>query len=43
MRAAQVLMQYLHDLAGQHGEIMALALRLNQLISRSESAVARIL
>ncbi len=43
MRAVQVLMQYLHDLASQHGEMLALALRLNQLIGRSESAVARIL
>jgi len=43
MRAVQVMMQYLHELASQHGEMLVLASRLSGLIGRSESTVTPIL
>jgi glycosyltransferase involved in cell wall biosynthesis len=42
MRAVQVIMQYLHDLALHHGEVMELANNLGGLIGRSESGVSKI-
>jgi hypothetical protein len=42
LRAVQVLMQYLSELAGQHGELLELAARFNGLIGRSENTISRI-
>jgi hypothetical protein len=43
MRAVKVTIQYLHELATQHGELLGLANRLSGLIGRSESGVTQIL
>jgi len=43
MRAVRVTIQYLHELASQHGELLGLANRLSGLIGRSESGVTQIL
>ncbi|MGA2862725.1 MAG: glycosyltransferase family 2 protein [Steroidobacteraceae bacterium] len=43
MRAVQVMMQYLHELATQHGEMLVLAKKLSDLIGHNESGVVRIL
>jgi hypothetical protein len=43
MRAVKVTIQYLHELATQHGELLALASKLSGLIGRSESGVTQIL
>ena len=43
MRTVQVMMQYLQELATQHGEMLELATRLGDLINRSESGVTRLL
>jgi hypothetical protein len=42
IRAVQVIMQYLYELAAQHGEVMELQGKLGDLIGRSESGVAPI-
>jgi hypothetical protein len=43
MRAVQVMMQYLHELAGQHGDMLEVATQLGDLINRSESGVTQLL
>jgi hypothetical protein len=43
MRAVKVTMQYLHELATQHGELLGQVTQLSDLIGRSESGVTRII
>jgi glycosyltransferase involved in cell wall biosynthesis len=43
MRAIKVTIQYLHELASQHGELLTLTSKLSGLIGRSESGVTQIL
>ena len=43
MRAVKVTMQYLQELASQHGELLALAKALSGVIGRSESGVTQLL
>jgi hypothetical protein len=43
MRAVKVTMQYLQELASQHGELLTLAKTLSGLIGRSESGVIQLL
>ncbi len=42
MRAVQFIMQYLHDLALQHGEMMELANKLSDLVRRDEGEFRRL-